>query len=162
MMKTLRTLAILVIMVLPPFVSGGRVAATESPAITTTDQIHLLVGRSTVIRTERPVVRVSLSTPDIADAVVTSPREMVVHGKAPGTISLLVWSETGAITNYEVVVRRDLSQLEGQMRSQFPTERIAVAVNGKTSSSRASCRRSTSSIARRSSRRATSTSPKTS
>jgi pilus assembly protein CpaC len=130
-MKTLRTLAILVIMVLPPFVSGGRVAATESPAITTTDQIHLLVGRSTVIRTERPVVRVSLSTPEIADAVVTSPRELVVHGKTPGTISLLVWSETGAITNYEVVVRRDLSQLEGQIRSQFPTERIAVAVNGK-------------------------------
>lgn len=130
-MKTLRTFAILVIMVLPPFVSGGRVAATESPAIVATDQIHLLVGRSTVIRTERAVVRVSLSTPEIADAIVTSPREMVVHGKAPGTISLLVWSETGAITNYEVVVRRDLSQLEGQIRSQFPTERIAVAVNGK-------------------------------
>ncbi len=130
-MKSLRTLAILVIMVLPPFVSGGRMSAAESAATIATDQIHLLVGRSAVVRTERAIIRVSLSTPDIADAVVTSPREMLVHGKAPGTISLLVWNETGAITNYEVTVRRDLTSLEGQIRAQFPTEKIAVAVNGK-------------------------------
>ena len=73
----------------------------------------------------------SLSTPEIADALVTAPREMLVHGKAPGTISLLVWADNGRITNYEVIVRRDLSPLEGQIRRQFPNEPIAVAVNGK-------------------------------
>ena len=54
-----------------------------------------------------------------------------MHGKAPGTISLLVWSDNGRITNYEVIVRRDLTPLEGQIRRQFPNEPIAVAVNGK-------------------------------
>ena len=130
-MRTLRTLAILVIMVLPPIFSGGRVAATEAPPISATEQIHLLVGRSTVVRTERAITRVSLSTPEIADAMVTSPRELLVHGKTPGTISLLVWSDNGRITNYEVTVRRDLTPLEGQIHTQFPNERIAVAVNGK-------------------------------
>ena len=99
--------------------------------MTGTEQIVLLVGRSAVVHTDRAIQRVSLSTADIADALVTAPRELLVHGKAPGTISLLVWSDNGRITNYEVIVRRDLTQLEGQIRRQFPSEPIAVAVNGK-------------------------------
>jgi pilus assembly protein CpaC len=130
-MTTLRRLAIFVLMVMPPAFTSGRVAAAGEPAISGTEQILLLVGRSAVIHTERAIQRVSLSTPEIADAMVTTPRELIVHGKAPGTISLLVWNDTGRITSYEVIVRRDLTPLEGQIRRQFPNEPIAVAVNGK-------------------------------
>ena len=130
-MKTLRRLAIFVLMVMPPAFSSGRVAAAGEPVISGTEQILLLVGRSAVIHTDRAIHRVSLSTPEIADALVTAPRELLVHGKTPGTISLLVWSDNGRITNYEVIVRRDLTPLEGQIRRQFPNEPIAVAVNGK-------------------------------
>ena len=130
-MKTLRRLAIFVLMVMPPAFSSGRVMAAGEPVINSTEQILLLVGRSAVVRTDRAIQRVSLSTPEIADAMVTAPREMLVHGKAPGTISLFVWSDNGRITNYEVIVRRDLTALEGQIRRQFPNEPIAVAVNGK-------------------------------
>jgi len=125
---------ILVVMVLPPFMpAGGAVAAAngEVEMSGNTEQIYLLVGRSTIIRTDRPIVRVSLSTPEIADAMVTAPRELLVHGKTPGTISLLVWNDFGRITSYEVAVRRDLSPLEGQIRKQFPEEAITVASNGK-------------------------------
>jgi pilus assembly protein CpaC len=131
MMKTLRRLAIFVLMVMPPAFSSGRVMAAGEPVINSTEQILLLVGRSAVVRTDRAIQRVSLSTPEIADAMVTAPRELLVHGKAPGTISLFVWSDNGRITNYEVIVRRDLTALEGQIRRQFPNEPIAVAVNGK-------------------------------
>ena len=130
-MKTLRRLAIFVLMVMPPAFSSGRVFAAGEPVIAGTEQILLLVGRSAVIRTEQSIQRVSLSTPEIADAMVTAPRELLVHGKAPGTISLLVWGGNGRITSYEVIVRRDLTPLEGQIRRQFPNEPIAVAVNGK-------------------------------
>jgi pilus assembly protein CpaC len=132
MMKTLRRLAIFVLMVMPPAFSSSRVfAAGETSIAGATEQILLLVGRSAVIHTDRSIQRVSLSTPEIADAMVTTPRELLVHGKAPGTISLLVWSDNGRITTYEVIVRRDLTPLEGQIRRQFPNEPIAVAVNGK-------------------------------
>ena len=131
-MKTLRRLAIFVLMVMPPAFSSGRVMAAGEPVSpTSTEQILLLVGRSAVVHTERAIQRVSLSTPEIADAMVTAPRELLVHAKAPGTISLLVWSDNGRITSYEVIVRRDLTPLEGQIRRQFPNEPIAVAVNGK-------------------------------
>src|SRR5918995_5817333 len=132
MMKTLRRLAIFVLMVMPPAFSSGRVAAAGEPAIApSTEQILLLVGRSAVIHTDRAIQRVSLSTPEIADALVTAPRELLVHGKTPGTISLLVWSDNGRITNYEVIVRRDLTPLKGKIQRQSPNEPIAVAVNGK-------------------------------
>jgi pilus assembly protein CpaC len=133
MMKTLRRLAIFVLMVMPPAFSSSRVLAAGETGVagTTTEQILLLVGRSAVIHTDRSIQRVSLSTPEIADAMVTAPRELLVHGKAPGTISLLVWGDNGRITTYEVIVRRDLTPLEGQIRRQFPNEPIAVAVNGK-------------------------------
>ena len=131
-MKTLRRLAIFVLMVMPPAFSSGRVAAAEAnPPSPARSRFCLLVGRSAVIHTDRAIHRVSLSTPEIADALVTAPRELLVHGKTPGTISLLVWADNGRITNYEVIVRRDLSPLEGQIRRQFPNEPIAVAVNGK-------------------------------
>ena len=130
-MKTLRRLAIFVLMVMPPAFSSGRVFAAGETVSTSTEQVLLLVGRSTVIRTERSIQRVSVSTPEIADALVTAPRELLVHGKAPGTISVLVWGDNGRITSYEVIVRRDLTPLEGQIRRQFPNEPISVAVNGK-------------------------------
>lgn len=130
-MKTLRRLAIFVLMVMPPAFSSGRVFAAGEAVSVSNEQVLLLVGRSTVIRTERSIQRVSVSTPEIADAMVTAPRELLVHGKAPGTISLLVWGDNGRITSYEVIVRRDLTPLEGQIRRQFPNEPISVAVNGK-------------------------------
>src|SRR5918996_228367 len=125
------TAALIVIMVAPS-AAQAPLAARAGNAIgaTPVERVDLLVGRSTVLRTGRPIKRVSLPTPDIADAMVTSPYEVLVHGKMPGTISLLVWGDTGEITTYDVVVRRDLSELEQRVRQLFPGEPIVVSSNG--------------------------------
>jgi len=72
--------------------------------------IDLLVGRSAVLNLDRPIERVSLTTPDVADAMVTAPQQLLIHGKTPGSISLFVWDRSGGIRTYEVNVRRDLSE----------------------------------------------------
>ncbi len=92
--------------------------------------INLRVGRSAVLDLESPITRVSLTTPEIADALVTSPSQVLIHGKAPGTISLFVWERMGAIRTYEVVVKRDLTALVDRMRQLFPGEPVTVAGNG--------------------------------
>ena len=102
--------------------------ATRIAADTRT--INLRVGRSAVLDLESAITRVSLTTPEIADALVTSPNQVLIHGKTPGTISLFVWERMGAIRTYEVVVKRDLTALMGRMRQLFPGEPIAVADNG--------------------------------
>ena len=75
------------------------------------DAVRLLVGRSTLIDVGSPIARVSLTSADIADALVTSPSQLLVHGKGPGAISMFVWSRGGAVRRFEVSVQRDLSRL---------------------------------------------------
>jgi pilus assembly protein CpaC len=96
------------------------------------DSVRLMVGRSTVVNVGAPIARVSLTTPDIADALVTAPSELLINGKLPGTISMFVWDRAGAIRRYEVVVQRDLARLTEQVEQLFPGERIEVRSNGKT------------------------------
>src|SRR4029078_12165374 len=50
--------------------------------------IDLLVGRSAVLNIGSTTARVSLTVPDVADALVTAPGQLLIHGKQPGTISL--------------------------------------------------------------------------
>ncbi|MGH9313205.1 MAG: type II and III secretion system protein family protein, partial [Vicinamibacterales bacterium] len=110
------------------FGNGATPGATSATSATTID---LLVGRSTLLNVGAPIARVSLTVPDIADALVTSPQQLLIHGKKPGTISLFVWDRTGGIKTYEVAVRRDLSTLSDQLRQLFPGEQIGVHGSGK-------------------------------
>jgi pilus assembly protein CpaC len=73
---------------------------------------------------------VSLTVPDVADAMVTAPTQLLIHGKQPGTISMFVWDRMGAITTYEVVVRRDLTALVEQVKQLFAGEPITVTGSG--------------------------------
>ena len=101
------------------------------PPRSPTSAVRLLVGRSTVIDVGSPIARVSLTSADIADALVTSPSQLLINGKMPGTISMFVWDRAGAIRRYEVIVQRDLSRLSEQVRQLFPGETIDVQSNGR-------------------------------
>src|SRR5438552_7444973 len=111
-----------------PMTSLGAVNAADPEA----NAVRLLVGRSTVIDIGSPIARVSLTSADIADAMVTSPNQLLLNGKMPGTISLFVWDRAGAIRRYEVIVQRDLSHLTEHIRQLFPGEPIAVQSTGRT------------------------------
>jgi pilus assembly protein CpaC len=93
--------------------------------------VSLLVGRSTVIDTGSPIARVSLTSADIADALVTSPNQLLLNGKMPGTISMFVWQRGGALRRYEIAVQRDLARLQGQLKELFPAHTIEAHSNGR-------------------------------
>jgi pilus assembly protein CpaC len=109
----------------------GNGATPGANSATSANTIDLLVGRSTLLNVGAAIARVSLTVPDIADALVTSPQQLLIHGKKPGTISLFVWDKSGGIKTYEVAVRRDLSPLSEQLRALFPGEQISVYGSGK-------------------------------
>jgi pilus assembly protein CpaC len=113
----------------PAFVASAAPAAAAAPDAPT--DVELLVGRSTVLNVGGPIARVSLTVPDIADAMVTAPTQLLIHGKQPGTISLFVWDRAGSIKTYEVRVRRDLTPLIGHLKQLFPNETITVMGSGK-------------------------------
>ena len=111
------------------------IAIFNGPVIFADDavnDVHLLVGRSTVLEVGKPIARVSLTSSDVADALVTSTSQLLINGKTPGTISMFVWDRAGGIQRYEVVVQRDLAQLNDQVKALFPGESITAASNGRS------------------------------
>ena len=109
----------------------GAASATVVRDASSGSDIDLMVGRSTVLNVGSMIARVSLTVPEIADAMVTAPSQLLIHGKKPGTISLFVWDKAGAISTFEVKVRRDLSPLVAHIKQLFPGEDITVLGSGK-------------------------------
>jgi pilus assembly protein CpaC len=103
--------------------------------------LHLLVGRSIVISSPARIKRVSLADPNIAEAIVVSPTQVLVNGRAPGGVSLIVWDESDQSQAFEVSVDIDVLGLSQKIHEVFPTEdvhietsRDVVMLSGKISS----------------------------
>ena len=110
---------------------SSAVSAGEPEAVSDASAVRLIVGRSTLVDIGQPISRVSLTKADVADALVTSPNQLLVHGKVPGAISMFVWNRGGSVKRYEIVVERDLEALNEQFRTLFPGENIQAHSNGK-------------------------------
>ena len=91
-------------------------------------RVALITGRSTVLTTDFDVTRIAVTNPAIADATVVQPREILIDGKAPGTISLIVWGGNQRV-QYDLVVEQPTTPLEQQLHQLFPAETIQVAIN---------------------------------
>jgi pilus assembly protein CpaC len=100
-------------------------AQAAAPAI---PKVTLTTGRSTIIETQFDVTRIAVTDPRTADAVVVRPREILINGTAPGTISLIVWG-ADTRTQYDIVVEQPITSLEQQLHQLFPGEDIQVQVN---------------------------------
>jgi pilus assembly protein CpaC len=90
--------------------SAQQPAAAATPAQTAVtparpqfDRVLVTAGRSTVVPTDFNVTRIAVTNPDIADAVVVQPREVLVDGKKPGTVSLILWASDSR-KQYDIVV----------------------------------------------------------
>src|SRR6266481_5130610 len=104
--------------------------------------LHLLVGRSLVITSPSRIKRVSLADPEIAEAIVVSPTQVLVNGKKPGGVSLLLWDEGDQSQAFEVSVDIDVLGLSQKIHEVFPNENVhidtskdVVILSGKISSS---------------------------
>lgn len=71
---------------------GLLLGAADSGAST---DITVEVNCSAILDRSAGVKRISIANGDIAEAVATSPKEIVVNGKAPGETTLIVWGQDG-------------------------------------------------------------------
>jgi pilus assembly protein CpaC len=89
--------------------------------------IHAFVGRSLVIDSPQPLKRVSVTDPAIASATVISPRQVLLHGHQPGTVTLILWDEAESTRSFDLSVERDLEPLRMALRQALPGETIVVS-----------------------------------
>lgn len=90
--------------------------------------VNVLVGQSRVINFDRPVGRFSVSNPDIAEAVLVSPDQVLVNGKGFGQVNFIAWEQSGSeYLVFDVYVRANLSLIDSQMRTLFPKDDIRLS-----------------------------------
>ena len=90
------------------------------------EDLRLTVGKSIVIDYPADISRISTSNPDIVDASPVTGREVLVHGKSFGTVTLVVWSKTGQRNFYNITVEQNLEPLRRLLKETFPKEDIHV------------------------------------
>lgn len=90
--------------------------------------VNVLVGQSRVINFDRPVGRFSVSNPEIAEAVLVTPDQVLVNGKAFGQVNFIAWEQSGGeYLVFDVYVRTNLSLIDSQIRALFPKEDIRMS-----------------------------------
>ncbi len=110
---------------IPASRASGQVFLTEPDRT-----VSVARGASAVLVSPVAISRISIADPEVAEAVVMSPREVLINGKALGVTSFVVWDAGGARRIYSVEVTADASALARHLTTLYPSEGIDVAARG--------------------------------
>ena len=86
-------------------------------------QLNLVVGKSTVVDVPVMIKRASLADPQIADAIVLSPKQIYVTGKGYGSTNLTLWGKDDQVLAvFDLDVGVDLGRLKQHLGELLPDE----------------------------------------
>ena len=88
-----------------------RAADTPSSPAVIGPTMRLVTGKSTLLRLDAPIDRVSVGNPAVADVTIISPRELYLLGKSFGSTNVILWSKGGPTTAIDVVIDIDAGLL---------------------------------------------------
>ncbi|MGZ4730927.1 MAG: type II and III secretion system protein family protein [Terriglobales bacterium] len=88
--------------------------------------LRVMVGKSLLINTTERLRRISVTDPGIAYAQVITPTQILVHGRSPGEVSLLIWDELERSRSFDLRVDVDVSACAEEEHRVFPDEQIVV------------------------------------
>jgi len=94
--------------------------------------ISVSKGASALLVNPVPISRFSVGDPNVAEAVVLSPTEVLINGKNLGTTTLLIWDNTGQVRVNSVEVTADAPGLQRFLKQLMPDEDIQVSASGNT------------------------------
>jgi len=108
-------------------IGSGAAAANDGvnfvAKIPQAQQLSLVVGKSTVVEMPVSIKRASLADPQVADAIVLSPKQIYVTGKGYGTTNLTLWGkEDQILAVFDLDVGIDLARLKQHLGELLPDE----------------------------------------
>jgi pilus assembly protein CpaC len=118
-----------------PLVAKTAVAAVAAGAEKVSDfndaspageSLHLVVGRSLFVNTKHRLSRVFVTNPAVLDSYTSSPNQIVLTAKSPGTSNLILWDETGQSQAYFVASDMNIDTLRDSLKQALPAENIDV------------------------------------
>lgn len=83
--------------------------------------IRIAMGASQVLDLDKPATRTSVANPEVADALVLSPRQLYILGKSPGVTTLMVWVKHNETpTAYDITVEPNVAELNRLLTLLYP------------------------------------------
>ena len=104
-------------------------SATPGPAQDGPAPLRVMVGKSLLINTADRIIRISVTDPEIADALVVTGTQILVHGRAPGEVTLLIWDEAERSRSFDLRVDVDITAATEEIKRIFPEEKIEVSAS---------------------------------
>src|SRR5664279_1088240 len=110
---------------------ASRVITISTHGGTVTQRIVLGLNKAAVVQLDADARDVLVSSPDIVDAVVRSPRRIFLLALKTGQTNAFFFDGAGhQLASIDVRVEKDVTDLSGMMRSELPGSNIKVsAVN---------------------------------
>jgi len=128
-------LPLLVLLLLSPRCLGQQPAASTPPPQQApaggeaAAPLRVMVGKSLLINTTDRLKRVSVTDPEVADALVVTPTQVLVHGRSPGEVSLLIWDEYERSRSFDLRVDVDVTAATEEIKRIFPEEQIDISAS---------------------------------
>ena len=121
---------LLLILTVVSLLTAGECPATNGPPridleTGRTQKVELSVGKSVIIESPDLAKRVSIAAPEIADALVLTPHQIYITGKAPGVTNLTIWTGNGTAVSavFNIDVMPDITRLKEKIHELLPHER---------------------------------------
>ncbi len=101
--------------------------------------IRLTVGQGELVQFTEDISKVVVSEPKIADAIVISPREVMVTAKGTGKTTLVIWQEGKGASRFDIQVLLDATTTEDfnralatDLKRDLPDDAIQFTGNADT------------------------------
>jgi pilus assembly protein CpaC len=88
--------------------------------------LRVMVNKSLLINTTEQIKRISVTDPTVADPAVLTSTQILVHGRSPGEVSLIIWDENERSRSFDLRVDVDVSACAEEEHRVFPEEQISV------------------------------------
>jgi pilus assembly protein CpaC len=96
-------------------------------------ELPLVVGRGELLQFDSDIKTVAASEPKIADAVVVSPREVMINAKGVGKATVVVWEQGAIPRRYNVSVLPDATDFDTLRKTVWESVgESTVTVTGNT------------------------------
>src|SRR3984957_9578846 len=101
--------------------------------------VSLIVGKGELLQFGNDLIKVVVAEPKIADAVVVSPKDVMVTAKSVGHTTLVIWETGSSPMRYEITVVTDTSELDhmhatlaAALKAALPDASVQFSGNAET------------------------------
>ena len=95
-------------------------------------ELYVTVGKSLLVDSPTIIQRVSVANGTVAEAIATTPREVLVNGKAAGETSLIVWQENGNRLIFDLIVQASSAKVDNinrELRTEMGDQKVTISMD---------------------------------